>query len=48
LFEGGLGSSRLGNDHHKKPGWDLSDAGLENFPKATAHFVSYDSTADAA
>jgi hypothetical protein len=48
LFEGRLGSSGFGDDHDKKSSWDLSDAGLEDFPKAAAHFVSNDSTANAA
>jgi hypothetical protein len=48
LFKGSLGGSGFGDDHHKKSGWNLHDARLENFPKAAAHFVSIDSTADAA
>jgi hypothetical protein len=48
LFEGRPCGGGFGDDHHKKSGWNLSDAGLENFPKAAAHFVSNDSTANAA
>jgi len=48
LFEARLGGGGFCDDHHKKSGWDLSDAGLENFPKAAAHLVSNDSTANAA
>jgi hypothetical protein len=48
LFERRLSRGGFGNDHHKKSGWNLRDEGLENFPKAAAHFVSSYGTPNAA
>lgn len=48
MFEARLGGCGFGDDHHQKTCRNLWEAGLEDFPQSSPHFVANDRTTDAA
>jgi len=46
LFEARLGGCGFGNDYHQKTCGNLWEAGLEDFPQSSPHFVANHSPSD--